>query len=160
MTLVAGLPIVKTYPSRSGKKNVVKGDRKMLSFNVQQPTAIDTMNTFRPSLPASEVQRNRKLERLLAYLSPDASWGDRQIAAKKLGYMRCREALPGLLAALPADPFWMVRCSIIQALEKIGDPRAIPTLREVAVNDRFQVVRSYATKAIEKLSIESHSQEG
>jgi HEAT repeat protein len=90
--------------------------------------------------------------RLVADLSPETPWGDRQNAARKLGYLGNPEALPGLLDALPDDNFWMVRCAIIQALERIGDPGAIPTLRQVASGDGFQVVRSYAAKAIERLS--------
>lgn len=97
------------------------------------------------------VQPNCELEKLLADLTPDAPWGTRQMAAKKLGYLRNPEALSGLLAALPTDPFWMVRCTIIQALEMIGDPGAVPILQEVAKNDGFQVVRAYAGKAIERL---------
>ena len=97
------------------------------------------------------VQSNYELEKLLADLTPDTPWGARQIAARKLGYMRNPEALPGLLAALPTDPFWMVRCTIIQALEMIGDLGAVPTLQEVAKNDAFQVVRAHAEKAIEQL---------
>ena len=92
------------------------------------------------SLPlALAVQPDIKLYSLLAELSPDTSWGQRQIAAEKLGQMGDPQAIPGLLAALPRDSFWMVRCAIIQALEKIGDPVAIPTLREVATQDGFQV---------------------
>ena len=98
------------------------------------------------------VQPDIKLYALLADLSPDTLWGERKIAAQKLGDMRDPEALPGLLDALPADPFWMVRCAIIQALEKIGDRRAIPTLQAVAESDGFQVVRSHAAKAIKRLS--------
>ena len=98
-----------------------------------------------------ETQPKRDLDVLLTNLTPDTPWGERQIAAKKLGNMRDPEALPGLLAALPNDPFWMVRCAIIQALEMIDDSGAIPTLREVAENDSFQVVRAYAAKAIERL---------
>jgi HEAT repeat protein len=127
----------------------------MLAVNLnQRPQVVDKMNTFTTLPIAIEVQPDRKLDKLLAGLSPDTPWGDRQIAAKKLGYMRSPEALPGLLAALPVDPFWMVRCAIIQALEMIGDPGAIPTLREIAKSDGFQVVRSYADKAIERLSLE------
>ena len=109
-------------------------------------------NTFTTLPIAVDVQPNPKLDALLAALTPDTPWGDRQVAARKLGYMRNPEALPGLLTALPTDPFWMVRCAIIQALEIIGDERAIPTLREVAKNDGFQVVRAYAAKAIERLA--------
>ena len=105
------------------------------------------------SLPLTvEVQTERELDYLLAELSPDKPWLDRQIAAKKIGKMRCLEALPTLIAALPVDPFWMVRCSIIQAIEMICDPVAIPSLQEVAESDGFQVVRSFAAKAVERLS--------
>jgi len=95
---------------------------------------------------------NRKMEVLLAKLSLATSWGDRKIAAQKLGSMHDPEALPALISALLSDPFWMVRFAIIQALEMIGDPAAIPTLETVASRDNFQAVRSYAAKAIERLS--------
>ena len=126
----------------------------MLAVNINQRPEVDMLNTFTSLPPVIEVGPDRKLDKLLADLSPGKSWGDRQIAAQKLGHMRSPEALPGLLAALPVDPFWMVRCAIIQALESIGDPVATPTLREVAKSDGFQVVRSYAAKAIERLSQE------
>jgi HEAT repeat protein len=126
----------------------------MLAVNINQRPEVDMLNSF-TSLPlVIEVEPDRKLGKLLSELSPDTPWGDRQIAAQKLGYMSSPEALLGLLDALPVDPFWMVRCAIIQALESIGDPAAIPTLREIAISDGFQVVRSYAAKAIERLSQE------
>lgn len=90
--------------------------------------------------------------KLLADLSPDIPWGDREIAAKKLGNRGNPEATPALLEALPDDPFWMVRYAMIQALEKIGDRSAVPTLQWVAECDSFQVVRSYAARAIERLT--------
>ena len=117
-----------------------------------RPQVADKVNPFTTLPLAIEVQPDHRVVKLLADLSPDTPWGDRQIAARKLGSMRSPEALPGLLDSLPADPFWMVRCTIIQALEMIGDPEAIPTLQEVAESDGFQVVRSYAAKAIERLS--------
>lgn len=119
----------------------------------QQPEVADQMNAYRTP-PLALVVPDIKLYKLLADLSPDTPWGERKIAAKRLGSMRSPEALPGLLDALPADPFWMVCCTIIQALEMIGDSGAIPTLREIANSDGFQVVRSYAAKAIERLSQE------
>jgi hypothetical protein len=144
---------VETCSLRAGKKIVAKGNEKMLPVNVyQSPEVVDQMNTYRTLPLTLVVQPDIILYNLLADLSPDTPWGDRRIAAQKLGYMRNPEALPGLLDALPADPFWMVRCAIIQALEMIGDPGAIPTLREVAKSDGFQVVRSYAAKAVERLS--------
>ena len=125
----------------------------MLAVNFDQnPQVVDQMNPLIAFPVAVEVQPDAKLGKFLADLSPDIPWGDRQMAAQKLGYMRSPDALPGLLDALPADPFWMVRCAIIQALEMIGDPRAIPTLREAANSDGFQAVRSHAAKAIERLS--------
>ena len=115
----------------------------------------ERMNTY-TSLPlALVIQPDIKLYELLADLSPDTPWGDRQNAANELGNMSSPEALKGLLDALPTDPFWMVRCTIIQALEKIGDVAAIPTLQEVVESDSFQVVQSYATKAIQRLSQEA-----
>ena len=114
--------------------------------------SVDQMETYANLPLALVVQPDPKLYTLLTDLTQDTPWGDRQIAARKLGRMRNPDALPWLLEALPVDPFWMVRCAIIQALEMIGDPGAIPVLREVAQGDGFQVVRSYAAKAIERLS--------
>jgi len=121
-------------------------------IQIQLPPMEDRIHTLADLLIGVEVQPEPKIKALLADLTPDMPWGQRQIAAKRLGHLRSTEAVPGLLATLPVDPFWMVRCAIIQALELIGDPGAIPTLREVAKNDGFQVVRSYAAKAIERLS--------
>ena len=104
-----------------------------------------------PEIVIFDVHPTPDIQALLSDLAPDTPWGERQVAAQKLGYMRNPAALPGLLAALPTDPFWMVRCAIIQALEMIDDPGAIPTPRQVEKNDDFQVVRAYAAKAIERL---------
>ena len=126
---------------------------KMFPTNLNQQTEFTSKEiAFTITHEEIRAQPVGLLEVLLANLSPNTPWGDRQAAARKLGYMRNPDALPGLLAALPTDPFWMVRCAIIQALECIGDPRAISTLRETAKSDGFQVVRSYAAKAIERLS--------
>jgi HEAT repeat protein len=120
----------------------------------QQAEVKDETKTFAGLPLPREFQIDRRIDQLLADLSPDTPWADRKIAAQELGTLRSQAAIQGLLAALPSDPFWMVRCAIIQALEKIGHPRAIPTLREVAKSDGFQVVRSYAVEAIERLSQE------
>ena len=99
-----------------------------------------------------KISQTSKLHALLVKLSPTNPWGDRQMAAKRLGVLRDSRALPVLLSALLTDPFWMVRTAIIQSLIMIHDPAAIPTLKEVAKDDKFQVVRSHAAKAIERLS--------
>lgn len=121
----------------------------MIDTNVCQRPQIVTGRAPIAGAPLPvDTQRDDTLLRLLANLSADRPWSDRKRAARKLGYMRSRAALPALLAALPGDPFWMVRCAMIQALEKIGDRRAVPVLRRVRADDRFQVVRSYAAEAI------------
>lgn len=124
-----------------------------VNINQRKHVVFDVLNTFLTLPIAVEDNVDNELEALIADLSPRIPWGDRKIAAEKIGYMRKLEAMPALLTALPCDPFWMVRCAIIQALEKLGDPRSIPTLQEVAENDSFQVVRSYAAKAIKRLSM-------
>jgi HEAT repeat protein len=124
-------------------------------FTVNKNAPLDVVNSINTATTLSavpEAESEHRLQALLAELSPDKPWGEREIAAKQLGRTRNPEALPGLLAALQTDPFWMVRCAIIQALERIDDPRAIPTLREVAKNDSFNVVREYAATAMERLS--------
>jgi HEAT repeat protein len=120
----------------------------------QQAEVVEETKTIVGLPLPREFQIDRRIDLLLADLSPDTPWADRKMAAQKLGSMRSRATIQGLLDALPSDPFWMVRCAIIQALEKIGDPRAIPTLREITKSDGFQVVRSHAEKAIEGLSKE------
>jgi HEAT repeat protein len=125
---------------------------KMYQANYdQQQEVLDQMNPFSGTAVAIEIQPDHESLQLLANLSAGVAWGNRQAAARKLGHIKCQEAVPALVEALPDDPFWMVRCDIIQALEKIGDPRAIPALRQVSKNDGFQVVRAYAAKAIERL---------
>ena len=111
------------------------------NHHLQVSTKKTTLRNFPHTIV---IEPDHKLIVLLSALSPATPWGQRQIAAQKLGNMRSSEALPALLAALPKDSFWMVRCAIIQALEKIRHPGAIPTLREVSKQDNFQVVRSYA----------------
>lgn len=125
----------------------------MYLVNLDQHThvVLDVMNTFTTLPIPIEIETDHQREALLADLVPEIPWGDRKIAAEKIGNLRLLDALPALLAVLPTDPFWMVRCAIIQALEKLGDPRAIPVLQDVAKEDGFQVVRSYAVKAIERL---------
>jgi HEAT repeat protein len=125
----------------------------MINVNTyQRPEVAGKTNVFTTFPLVIDDQPDHKLDELLVNLTPDTPWGERQLAAQKLGITRDPKALPGLLAALPTDPFWMVRCAIIQALEMIGDPDAIPTLLEVAKNDGFQIVRAYAAKAVERLA--------
>lgn len=121
----------------------------MLAVNVDRKTDADVRNIF-GRLP--ENQEQKELDNLVAELSPDVPWGNRQAAAKRIGALRNPAALPAMLAVLPVDSFWMVRCEIIQALERIADPAAVPTLCSVAENDGFKVVREYAARAVERLS--------
>ena len=125
----------------------------MLAANYDHKTqTVESMNPFVTFPVAEEVQPDPEVTQLLADLSPDTPWGERQAAARRLGCLRDPDALPGLLAALPEDKFWMVRCSIIQALEMIGEPGAVPTLQQVAASDGYQVVRSHAAKAVQRLA--------
>ena len=125
----------------------------MFRVTIQQNPSLESRTQTR-ALGAQEIQAkpDARLDPLLARLSPDTDWGQRQSAARKLGYIGNPAALSGLLTALPADPLWMVRCAMIQAVEKIGDPRAIPTLQRVEEEDTFLTVRCQASKAIETLS--------
>lgn len=125
----------------------------MLQLNVNQKS----VKMDQKRMPAAFVDSRHKsldgqLDLLISQLSQESNWGERQRAARKLGYLGRSEAVSPLLTALPADPFWMVRCAIIQALEKIGDARAIPTLRRVEEEDAFLTVRQHAAKAITTLS--------
>jgi HEAT repeat protein len=125
----------------------------MLAANFEgQTQVVEKLDPYIVFPVAEEVRQDATIARLLADLSPETPWGERQMAARKLGRLRAPEALPALLAALSVDNFWMVRYAIIQALEMIGDPAAIPTLQEVSVSDGFQVVRSYAARVVERLS--------
>jgi HEAT repeat protein len=125
----------------------------MIEYNYDQFTDVVEKSNLNLLFKVNyEDNHLHELEQLTKCLTPDSPWGDRQIAAKKLGYKRDSRALPCLLYALLKDPFWMVRCSIIQAIEMIGDQSAIPVLMEALMNDSYQVVRSYAAKAIQRLS--------
>ena len=125
----------------------------MLITNVyQEPRSVEKEELTWVLAPVVADEDGRELATLLADLGPERPWGARQSAARKLGYMGSRAAVPALVDALPGDSFWMVRCAIIQALEKIGDARALPALRQVATADRFQVVRSHAAKAVNTIA--------
>jgi HEAT repeat protein len=117
-----------------------------------QSIVVEANNPFLQFPVTVKTQSEWEVEKLISDLYPDTSWGDRQIAANKIGLKRYAKALPALLDVVLSDPFWMVRCAMIQAIEMIGDPVAIPTLMEVVSRDKFQVVRSYANKVIERLS--------
>ncbi|MEN8241514.1 MAG: HEAT repeat domain-containing protein [Chloroflexota bacterium] len=125
----------------------------MLPTNLVQSPEVNEQIIPLSTFPrAVEARIEPEITELLDSLSPENPWGERQYAARNLGFRRCQAAVPALLATLPADPFWMVRCAIIQALEMIGDPASVPSLEQVAINDSFQVVRAYAAKAVERLS--------
>ena len=124
-----------------------------VNINQRKHVVLDVMNTLLTLPIAVGNEPDYELEALVADLSPSKPWGDRKIAAERIGNLRVQGALPALLTALPRDPFWMVRCAIIQTLEKLGDPRSIPTLQKVAKMDSFQVVRSYAAKAVKRLTL-------
>lgn len=110
-------------------------------------------SSMKIDLTAVEVsQPDLELANLIAGLDPSNSWGDRQMAAKKLGNLRNAEAVPALLYTLTTDRFWMVRSAIIHALIMIGDREAVPALMQVSETDEFMTVRSYAVKAVAKLS--------
>jgi hypothetical protein len=58
----------------------------MLTVNTyQRPIVADKENKFPTFPPVIKAQPDRELETLLANLAPDTPWGERQIAAKKLG---------------------------------------------------------------------------
>lgn len=124
----------------------------MYQINYNQYPNLDEIQTIPTFQLIIEGTPDHELRNLIADLSPETPWGDRQRAARRLGYKENPAALPALLEALPTDPFWMVRSEMILALQKIGDPKAIPTLQKVAKQDTFQVVRAYAAKAIERLT--------
>lgn len=124
----------------------------MIGTLTLEKQVIRRISTRQDQVKVFEFGPDPIVKELLNDLSPHTPWGERQIAAKKLGQLRSTEAIPGLLTALQNDNFWMVRCAIIQSLEQIKDPRVLPVLEEVALKDGFQVVRSYALKAIERLA--------
>lgn len=125
----------------------------MLQVNVNQKSARMDQKSVPDTFVESHYEAaDRQMDLLISQLSLVSNWGERQRAARKLGYLGRAEAVAPLLTALPADPFWMVRCAIIQALEKIGDARAIPTLRRVEQEDAFLTVRHHAAKAIVTLT--------
>ncbi len=124
-----------------------------LYLNQTPHVVLDVFHNLNSLPVAVEVQTDRELDHWLSNLSLDTPWGNRKIAAHKLGSLRNPDAIPALLEALVFDPFWMVRFAVIQALEMIGDPEVIPALQKAAQEDHFQVVRSYAIKAMERLSV-------
>jgi hypothetical protein len=79
---------VDTYPKRVEKKIKVKGNVIHPIIVYQHPKLVEVMNAFTALPKEVEVHPNRKIAQLLADLFPETPWGDRKIAARKLGNMR------------------------------------------------------------------------
>ncbi len=92
-----------------------------------------------------------KLDRLLRELR-SADEDDREEAAKKLGKLEDRRAVPALVHVLRRDPEEDVREKAAEALGRIGDRSALPALRWAERHDREDDVREEAEEAIEKIT--------
>lgn len=92
-----------------------------------------------------------KLDKLLRELaSPHKS--ERKDAAKDLGKLKDRRAVPALIQALKHDPEEDVREEAAEALGRIGDRSALPALRWAVRHDHEKDVRRKAEKAIDKIT--------
>ena len=92
-----------------------------------------------------------ELHRLLQELA-FGDKGDRKDAAKKLGKLEDRRAVPALIDALRRDPEEDVREEAAEALGRIGDRSALPALRWAERYDEEKDVRKEAEKAIDKIT--------
>ncbi len=92
-----------------------------------------------------------KLDRLLRELR-SGDEDDREEAAKKLGKLEDRRAVPALVDVLRRDPEEDVREKAAEALGRIGDRSALPALRWAERHDREDDVREEAEEAIEKIT--------
>lgn len=100
-----------------------------------------------PSLAAREAARKGDIDYLIDGLTDPEM---RVSAARQLGKLGAREAVPGLIRNLRAQSDGC-RMAAVRALGKIGDPSAIPALLEVAQEDEAMGVRTQAIDSLARL---------
>ena len=96
-------------------------------------------------------EASAKLDRLLRELGSDDK-DDREDAAKDLGKLEDRRAVPALVDVLHRDPEEDVRQEAAEALGRIKDRSALSALRWAERHDPEEDVREEAEKAIEKIT--------
>lgn len=78
----------------------------------------------------------------------------RRPAARALGALRAREAVPRLMQSVAEDPDTEVRLWAVRSLREIGDPTALPTALS-ALRDEAQDVRMVAASTVAELGTSS-----
>jgi HEAT repeat protein len=104
-------------------------------------------NSAHPGLAARDAARRGDIDYLIDGLEDPEM---RRSAARHLGKLRVREAVPGLIRNLRASDDGS-RMAAIKALGKIGDPAAVPALLEIAREDEAAGVRTQAIDSLARL---------
>ena len=71
----------------------------------QYPLVVNRPEIFTIYPISEEIQLDPEVQRIACNLSQDKPWGERKLAAQKLGRTRKKEAVPWLLSVLSTDPF-------------------------------------------------------
>jgi len=121
------------------------GNKKAIEFLINMLTDQDEVVRVRAASALSEVGKPAVDLLLEALKSKEAQkrWG----AAKALGEIGCKEAIPALAKATK-DENEDVRIASVVSLGRIGDERAIQTLIE-ALDDKSERVRWHAFNALQ-----------
>jgi HEAT repeat protein len=98
------------------------------------------------SVAVYEAARRRDTATLTAMLDEPSV---RHLAARHLGHLRHREAVPSLVALL-SDDDRAVRLAAVRALGDLGEASTGPALRAVAETDSDPGIRSWALVAVGK----------
>jgi len=107
----------------------------------------DGFGEHRPGWGRPFSELDKQLQRLVS-----GDKGDRKDAAKRLGKLEDRRAVPALIEALRRDWEEDVREEAAEALGRIGDRSALPALRWAERQDEEKDVRKEARKAIERIT--------
>lgn len=118
-------------------------------------------------LPATVVHAD-EVDDLVGLLSKkpagmdgDAWKEERREAAKKLGRLGDRRAVPALIHIVETETFDVVAEHAIESLGKLGDDRAVPALQAVAADSsRDRYARDLARKALAKLGAKAEPTSG
>ncbi len=106
---------------------------------------------------ATRAEAAEALPRLVRLVREDKDWNVRTLAARGLGTLKSRSAVPDLVAALK-DGHWGVRYAALRSLVRIEDPRAVPAILALSTDPEGAVresipecLESFGEKAAEVL---------
>ncbi len=125
----------------------------VLAFLVPCLALAVVLGATRAHAEADEVTKLINLVREKPASMDRAEWKDkRRTAAKRLGKLGDKRAVPALIQVVETEEFDVVAEHAIVSLGKLGDKRAVPALQRIyGDRSRDRLMRTLAKKALKKL---------